>query len=93
MGSFNLSYHPSRFSGASGHSLDAICRLSAWRQTTVIQRKPFKQEAALDDGQWLRPLLAGTTVKVRWQPDAATLVRIREAVLGQIERESVSLVA
>jgi hypothetical protein len=59
----------------------------------VIDTKPFKQEAALDDGQWLRPLLAGMAVKVRWQPDATTLARIREAVLSQIERESMSLVA
>ena len=59
----------------------------------VISRKTFKQEAILDDGQWLRPLMAGAADKMRSQPDAGAVARIREAVLHRIERESVSLVA
>jgi hypothetical protein len=59
----------------------------------VIIRKTFKQEATLDDGQWLRPLMAGAAEKTRLQPDAGAVARIRETVRNQIERESVSLVA
>ncbi|HUS83425.1 MAG TPA: hypothetical protein VM013_09255 [Dehalococcoidia bacterium] len=59
----------------------------------MITRKPFKQEGFLDDGQWLRPLIAGTTEKTRSRPDAGAIARMRETVLDQIERASVSLVA
>jgi hypothetical protein len=60
---------------------------------TVMSRKSFKQEAVLDDGQWLRPLIAGAADKTQSQPDVGAVARIRETVLGQIERESLSLVA
>ena len=59
----------------------------------MISRKSYKQEAVLDDGQWLRPLMAGAADKTRSQPDVGAVARIRETVLGQIERESLSLVA
>ncbi len=59
----------------------------------MIGRKTYKQEATLDDGQWLRPLMAGAAEKTQSRPDAGAVARIRETVLGQIERESVSLVA
>jgi hypothetical protein len=59
----------------------------------VTTRKLHRQEATLDDGQWLRPLLAGAADKTRSQPDAGAVARIRETVLEHIERESVSLVA
>jgi hypothetical protein len=59
----------------------------------VIDRKIYQQEGTLDDGQWLRPLIAGTAEKTRSQPDAGAVARIREVVLYRIERESVSLVA
>ena len=58
-----------------------------------MSRKSFKQEAVLDDGQWLRPLIAGAADKTRSQPDVGAVARIRETVLGQLERESLSLVA
>ena len=73
----------------SSRNLPIIC-LEA---ETVISRKTFKQEAYLDDGQWLRPLMAGAADKTQSQPDAGAVARIREVVLHQIERESVSLVA
>ena len=73
----------------SSRNLPIIC-LEA---ETVISRKTFKQEAYLDDGQWLRPLMVGAADKTRSQPDAGTVARIRETVLDRIERESVSLVA
>ena len=60
---------------------------------TVISRKTYKQEAILDDGQWLRPLIAGAADKTQSQPDAGAVARIREVVLYRIERGSVSLVA
>lgn len=59
----------------------------------MIVRKTFKQEAVLDDGQWLRPLMAGAIDKTRWQPDVGAVARMREVVLSQMGRESVSLVA
>ena len=59
----------------------------------MISRKTFKQEATLDDGQWLRPLMAGAADKTRSQPDAGAVARIREVVIYRIERASVSLVA
>ena len=59
----------------------------------MIVRKTFKQEAVLDDGQWLRPLIAGAADKTRSQPDVGAVARIRETVLDRIERESLSLVA
>jgi len=59
----------------------------------VTNVKSYRQEATLDDGQWLRPLLAGAADKTRSQPDAGAVARIREVVLYRIERESVSLVA
>jgi hypothetical protein len=59
----------------------------------VITSKPFKQEACLDDGQWLRPLMTGATRKTQSQPDAGAVARIRETVLDRIERESMYLVA
>ena len=59
----------------------------------MISRKTFKQEATLDDGQWLRPLIAGAADKTQSQPDVGAVARIREVVLYRIERASVSLVA
>ena len=59
----------------------------------MISRKSYKQEAVLDDGQWLRPLIAGAADKTRSQPDVGAVARIRETVLDRIERESLSLVA
>ena len=59
----------------------------------MIVRKTFKQEAVLDDGQWLRPLMAGAIDKTRSQPDVGAVARIREVVLSQMGREPVSLVA
>jgi len=73
----------------SSRNLPIIC-LEA---ETVISRKTYKQEATLDDGQWLRPLMAGAAEKTQLQPDAGAVARIRETVLDRIERESVSLVA
>ena len=73
----------------SSRNLPIIC-LEA---ETVISRKTYKQEAILDDGRWLRPLMAGAADKTRSQPDAGAVARIRETVLDRIERESVSLVA
>jgi len=73
----------------SSRNLPIIC-LEA---ETVISRKTYKQEANLDDGRWLRPLMAGAAEKTQAQPDAGAVARIREVVLHQIERESVSLVA
>ena len=58
-----------------------------------MSRKSFKQEAVLDDGQWLRPLMAGAADKTRSQPDAGAVARIREVVIYRIERASLSLVA
>jgi len=65
----------------------------------VTSRKPRKQETILvsmlkcDNGAWLRLLLDCTREKAQSQPDAAAVARIREAVLSEIERESVPLVA
>jgi uncharacterized protein YqcC (DUF446 family) len=59
----------------------------------VIVRKTFKQEAVLDDGQWLQPLMAGAIDKTRSLPDVGAVARIREVVLSQMGREPVSLVA
>ncbi|MBE3110379.1 MAG: hypothetical protein IMZ46_07670 [Acidobacteria bacterium] len=59
----------------------------------MIVRKTFKQEAVLDDGQWLRPLMAGAIDKTRSLPDVGAVARIREVVLSQMGREPVSLVA
>jgi hypothetical protein len=55
--------------------------------------KLYKQEPSLDDGRWLRPLMAGAADKTQSQPDAYAIARIRATVLERIERESVSLVA
>ena len=73
----------------SSRNLPIIC-LEA---ETVISRKSYKHEAHLDDGQWLRPLMAGVAEKTQSQPDAGAVARIREVVLYRIERGSVSLVA
>ena len=59
----------------------------------MISRKSCKQEATLDDGQWLRPLMAGWADKTQSQPDRGAVARIREVVLDRIERGSISLVA
>ena len=59
----------------------------------MISRKSYKQEAVLDEGQWLRPLMAGAAEKTQSQPDVGAVARIREVVLYRIERGSVSLVA
>jgi hypothetical protein len=72
----------------------------SWRVKMVTSRKPYQYEAvlsdrgqALDDGQWLKPLMAGVPESVRFQPEARTVARIRERVLNAIERQSTSLVA
>ncbi len=59
----------------------------------IVIRKPDQQEAILDDGQWLWPLLSSAAARVRSQPEARTVARIRRTVLNRIEREAVSLVA
>jgi len=79
--------------GAAVRQSSRILPIICLEADEVISRKTFKQEAILDDGQWLRPLMAGAVDKTQSQPDAGAVARIRETVLNRIERESVSLVA
>jgi len=59
----------------------------------VIIRKTFTQEPILDDGSWLRPLIAGAAEKTQSQPDTETVGRIRETIVDRIRRQPVRLVA
>ncbi len=66
----------------------------------MTSRKPYEYQAvlctsglALDEGDWLRPLMSGVASTLRSLPEARTVARIRETVLERIERESVPLVA
>ena len=59
----------------------------------VMRLKPCKHTVPLDDGKWLRLMIASAPLKVQLQPDDATVARIREQVFEQIAQDSVYLVA
>ena len=54
----------------------------------VTTQNSHRYEVVLDDGRWLRPLLASASKRTQAQPDQQTVERIRNQVFYQIERES-----
>jgi hypothetical protein len=65
----------------------------------VTSRESHNQEAIFvsmlkcDNGAWLHSALACAREKTQSQPDSTAVARMREAVLSQIECESIPLVA
>ena len=59
----------------------------------VMRLKSYRHTVPLDDGKWLRLMIASAPLKVQLQPDDATVARIREQVFEQIAQESTYLVA
>jgi hypothetical protein len=59
----------------------------------VIRGKSYKPSETLDEGEWLRPLMASVRERVQSLPDSEIVDHIRGQVFYEIARESIPLVA
>lgn len=59
----------------------------------VTRKRSYEPRETLDEGEWLRLMLALVLATTQSLPDSETVARIRERLLYQIEDESISLVA
>jgi hypothetical protein len=59
----------------------------------AIRAKSYKPSETLDEGEWLRLLMASVRESVQSLPDSETVDRIRDCVFYEIAQDSIPLVA